>query len=102
MKHTAVSMYNVTITALPCGTVFSFFINYRPSLYHPLISSINLSPKPGIKSKNTNMLMVITLLLCCDIIIALTYLKILPPSLCKFSWLFYFPSQYLLIKKHSP
>ena len=55
-----------------------------------------------IKSKNTNMLMVITLLLCCDIIIALTYLKILPPSLCKFSWLFYFPSQYLLIKKHSP
>ncbi len=55
-----------------------------------------------IKSKNTNMLMVITLLLCCDIIIALTYLKILPPSLCKFSWLFYFPSQYLLIKKHLP
>lgn len=55
-----------------------------------------------LKSKNTNMLMVITLLLCCDIIIALTYLKILPSSLCKFSWLFYFPSQYLLIKKHSP
>ncbi len=54
----------------------------------------------SLKFKQIKLFLTLLLLLCCDIIIALSFLTIINPSFLKISWLFYFPSQLIFIKSY--